>query len=77
MKKKKWIVIDQEEPSDGNYFIAVDLAGFIDKTAIAVVKAHEGGWRVVEFKEVIEQGIKKVGTSDTHGFDVQSSSPTL
>jgi len=55
--KETWIKIDDEEPDDGRYFIAVDLAGFInvdresgnknsklDETAIAVCKVHEGGW---------------------------------
>ncbi len=28
--KEDWIKIDEEEPSDGRYFIAVDLAGFIN-----------------------------------------------
>ena len=78
--KEEWIVIDDEEPSDGNYFIAVDLAGFIDvakqagnknkkldETAIAVVKAHEGGWWVADIihgrwdiKQTCEEIVKAV-----------------
>lgn len=59
--KEDWILVDDEEPRDGRYFIAVDLAGFInvdkesgnknkklDETAIAVVKVHEGGWWVAD-----------------------------
>jgi predicted phage terminase large subunit-like protein len=59
--KEEWIHIDDEEPKDGNYYIAVDLAGFIDvakqagsknkkldETAIAVVKASEEGWWVAD-----------------------------
>lgn len=59
--KEEWIVFDEEEPKDGRYFIAVDLAGFInvdkesgnknkklDESAIAVVKVHEGGWWVAD-----------------------------
>jgi predicted phage terminase large subunit-like protein len=59
--KPEWITIDEEEPKEGNYYIAVDLAGFInvdkesgnknkklDESAIAVVKAHEGGWWVAD-----------------------------
>ena len=55
--KEEWIKIDEEEPEEGRYFVAVDLAGFIDvdkesgnknkkldETAIAVVKVHDGGW---------------------------------
>lgn len=61
--KEDWIQIDDEEPEDGNYFITVDLAGFIkvdkeaanknkklDETAIAIVKVHEGGWWVADIK---------------------------
>jgi predicted phage terminase large subunit-like protein len=61
--KEDWILIDDEEPEDGNYFITVDLAGFIkvdkeaanknkklDETAIAIVKVHEGGWWVADIK---------------------------
>jgi len=59
--KEDWIVFDEDEPKDGRYFIAVDLAGFInvdkesgnknkklDETAIAVVKVHQGGWWVAD-----------------------------
>lgn len=59
--KEEWIVIDEDEPSDGRYFVAVDLAGFInvdkesgnknkklDETAIAVVKVHQNGWWVAD-----------------------------
>lgn len=61
--KEEWVHIDEEEPEDGRYFIAVDLAGFInvsreagnknkklDETAIAVVKVHEDGWWVADLK---------------------------
>jgi len=59
--KEDWIVIDEDEPDEGRFFITVDLAGFInvdresgnknkklDETAIAVVKVHEGGWWVAD-----------------------------
>ena len=59
--KDEWIEIDEEEPKDGRYFIAVDLAGFInvdkesgnknkklDETAIAVVKVGDYGWWVAD-----------------------------
>lgn len=59
--KEDWIIIDEDEPEDGRYFITVDLAGFInvdkesgnknkklDETAIAVVKVHEEGWWVAD-----------------------------
>jgi phage terminase large subunit-like protein len=59
--KESWIKIcePEEEPNEGTYFIAVDLAGFedvaknssnkkkhLDQTAIAIVKVHEEGWWV-------------------------------
>jgi predicted phage terminase large subunit-like protein len=62
--KEEWIKIDDEEPTDGRYFIAVDLAGFenvasattakkkrLDQSAIAIVKITANGWYVkdVEF----------------------------
>lgn len=59
--KEEWIEMQEDEPSEGRYFIAVDLAGFInvdkesgnknkklDETAIAVVKVHEEGWWVAD-----------------------------
>jgi predicted phage terminase large subunit-like protein len=59
--KEEWIVFDEDEPKDGRFYIAVDLAGFInvdkesgnknkklDETAIAVVKVHQGGWWVAD-----------------------------
>lgn len=61
--KEEWIHLDDDEPSDGRYYIAVDLAGFInvdkesankskklDETAIAIVKVSEEGWWVAEIK---------------------------
>lgn len=61
--KPDWWKIEEQEPTDGEYYIAVDLAGFeevakeqgnkkkhLDETAIAVVKVHKNGWWV---KEVI------------------------
>ena len=57
--KEDWIKIDTEEPDDGEYYIAVDLAGFddgtkrnrkskLDNTAISIVKANQDGWYVKE-----------------------------
>ena len=57
--KEEWIKFDEEEP-DGDYYIAIDLAGFeaegskgvknkrLDNTAMAVVKTNEKGWWVAE-----------------------------
>jgi len=61
--KEEWIKIDSKEPEEGNYYIAVDLAGFedlasqvaskkkrLDETAIAIVKANEQGWWVKDIQ---------------------------
>ena len=56
--KEEDVKFSEEEPSDGEYYIAVDLAGFadvqkvttktkrLDQTGIAVVKAGPSGWWV-------------------------------
>jgi predicted phage terminase large subunit-like protein len=58
--KEEWVEFDEEEPDDGDYYIAIDLAGFIDEsssskknkrldnTAISVVKVGPEGWWVDE-----------------------------
>jgi len=59
--KEDWIKFVDEEPDDGDYYIAVDLAGFadvasnatgkgkkLDRTAIAIVKANTEGWYVAD-----------------------------
>ena len=59
--KEDWVLFDDEEPEEGDYYIAVDLAGFadveaatksknrkLDETAIAIVKANEDGWWVAD-----------------------------
>lgn len=60
--KEDWVQFDEEEPQVGDYYIAIDLAGFVDtsstskknkrldNTAISVVKVSEHGWWI---KEVI------------------------
>ena len=58
---KDWIQFDEDEPDFGDYYIAVDLAGFadvesatksknkkLDQTSIAVVKANEHGWWIAD-----------------------------
>jgi predicted phage terminase large subunit-like protein len=57
MFKEEWVKFG-EEPEEGDYYIAVDLAGFedvnkkrtkntkLDDTAIAVAKVNENGWFV-------------------------------
>ena len=57
--KEEWLKYDDDEPSDGEFYIAVDLAGFeavagqasakkkrLDQTAISIVKVHADGWWV-------------------------------
>ncbi len=58
MFKEDWVVVSDDEPEVGDYYIAVDLAGFeevnkkrtknskLDQTAIAVVKVSPNGWFV-------------------------------
>lgn len=58
--KEEWIKFEEDEPDTGDYYIAVDLAGFeeegskgvknkrLDSTAMAIVKANEKGWWVQE-----------------------------
>ena len=59
--KENWVQFDDEEPEHGDYYIAVDLAGFanvehatksknkkLDQTAIAIVKANEDGWWIAD-----------------------------
>jgi predicted phage terminase large subunit-like protein len=59
--KEDWIKFTDEEPDTGDYYIAVDLAGFadvagkatgknskLDNTAIAIVKANTEGWYVAD-----------------------------
>lgn len=55
--KDEWIKFDEEEPKDGDYYIACDLAGFadesksskskkLDDSSFAIVKTNEQGWWV-------------------------------
>jgi phage terminase large subunit-like protein len=58
MFKEEWVKFEEEEPKTGDYYIAVDLAGFaeagkskardkrLDSTALAIVKVGEYGWWV-------------------------------
>jgi len=59
--KEEWVEFNEDEPEIGDYYIAIDLAGFedvgkvnqgknkrLDSTAIAVVKVNEQGWWVRE-----------------------------
>jgi len=58
--KEDWVKFSEDEPERGDYYIAIDLAGFedegakkvknkrLDNTAISVVKVNEDGWYVQE-----------------------------
>lgn len=59
--KENWIAFNNDEPEIGDYYIAVDLAGFadvasnatgkskkLDNTAISIVKVSENGWWVAD-----------------------------
>tara|TARA_R110000851_G_scaffold166191_1_gene311328 strand:- start:3472 stop:4104 length:633 start_codon:yes stop_codon:yes gene_type:complete len=56
--KEDWIKYDDEEPQIGNYYIAIDMAGFeespkskksrLDDTAIVVAKVSENGWWIAD-----------------------------
>jgi len=58
--KEEWVEFDSDEPDIGDYYIAIDLAGFtdptstskknkrLDNTAISVVKVNENGWWIKE-----------------------------
>lgn len=61
--KEDWIKYSSTEPDEGDYFIAVDLAGFenvtkeqgnkkkrLDQTAIAIVKVSNKGWWVKDIQ---------------------------
>ena len=56
MFKESWVSFSSEEPA-GDYYIAIDLAGFeevgkknktkrLDNTSMSIVKVHENGWWV-------------------------------
>jgi phage terminase large subunit-like protein len=77
--KDEWIKIDDEEPKDGRYFVAVDLAGFenvaaattakkkrLDQSAIAIVKVTSEGWWVAD----IEYGRWDIKQTAQKIFDV-------
>lgn len=77
--KEEWIKIDEDEPKDGRYFVAVDLAGFenvaaattakkkrLDQSAIAIVKITSEGWWVAD----IEYGRWDIKQTAQKIFDV-------
>jgi predicted phage terminase large subunit-like protein len=71
--KEEWVKFDEEEP-DGDFFIAIDLAGFadeskgskskrLDDSAIAIVKTNADGWYVKDIvfgRWTVEETAKKI-----------------
>ena len=77
--KEEWIKIDEDEPTNGRYFVAVDLAGFenvaaattakkkrLDQSAIAIVKITTDGWWVAD----VEYGRWDIKQTAQKIFDV-------
>ena len=73
--KEEWVSFTDEAPSVGDYYIAIDLAGFIDtsstskknkrldSTAISVVKVNEHGWFIEEIihgRWTLDETAKKI-----------------
>lgn len=61
--KESWIKYDKEEPKEGDYYMAVDLAGFadvakeqgnkkqrLDQSALALAKVNNSGWWVKDIQ---------------------------
>ena len=61
--KEEWIKYDREEPKDGDFYMAVDLAGFadvakeqgnkkqrLDQSALALAKVNNAGWWVKDIQ---------------------------
>ena len=78
--KESWVQFSDEEPDVGDYFIAIDLAGFeeagkknksrrLDSTAIAIVKVSENGWYVKDIisgRWTFEQTANKIFEAVKH-----------
>jgi phage terminase large subunit-like protein len=73
--KEEHITFSEEEPENGQFYIAVDLAGFadvqkvttktkrLDQTSIAVVKASEEGWwvaNIIHGRWGVEETARKI-----------------
>ena len=73
--KEDYIKFSEEEPEDGAYYIAIDLAGFadvqkvttktkrLDQTSISVVKANESGWwvaNIIHGRWGVEETARKI-----------------
>ena len=79
--KEEHIKFSEDEPEEGDYYIAVDLAGFadvgkvttktsrLDATAISIVKANEDGWwvaKIVHGRWGVEATARKIFEAVAH-----------
>lgn len=78
--KEDWVHFNNDEPDVGDYFIAIDLAGFeevgkknktkrLDSTSIAIVKVSEHGWWVADIiygRWTFEQTANKIFEAVKH-----------
>ncbi len=78
--KEDWVDFNNDEPDVGDYYIAIDLAGFeelgkknktkrLDSTAIAIVKVSENGWWVADIisgRWTFEQTANKIFEAVKH-----------
>ena len=78
--KEEWIKVDTEEPDTGNYYLAIDMAGFedagkkkkksrLDNTSIACVKVNETGWfvdNIIYGRWTFEETAKKIFDAVDH-----------
>ena len=75
MFQEDWITVVDDSNMEGDYYVAIDLAGFqdvskkrsknsrLDNTAIAVVKVGEGGWfveNIVYGRWTLEETARKI-----------------
>ena len=77
MFKEEWVVVGEDNKAEGDYYVAIDLAGFedvskkrsknsrLDNTAMAVVKVNEEGWfveNIVYGRWTLEETARKTNT---------------
>jgi len=75
MFKEDWVVVEDDPQIEGDYYIAIDLAGFqevakkktknsrLDNTSIAVVKVGESGWvieNIIYGRWTLEETAQKI-----------------
>ena len=75
MFKEEWVVVGEDNKAEGDYYVAIDLAGFedvskkrsknsrLDNTAMAVVKVGEEGWfveNIIYGRWTLEETARKI-----------------